>query len=105
MSCDSCHPRSPAYRHICILCQEEQMLSNSMAPLVVGARILKSTVLSSSLKHGPRPVAVTKCREDFLPAYLDCGPCVMSCGHVMHEQCFQKYFDQVVKSEATRRAQ
>lgn len=96
-----------ARRYTCILCQEEQTLSNDMAPLVVGARILKSTVLSSSPKHGgPKPPPTrTKCREDFLPAQLDCGPCVTSCGHVMHEQCFQKYFDQVVKTERTRRAQ
>ena len=76
-----------------------------MAPLVVGARILKSTVLAAPLKRRSRAATLTKCREDFLPATLDCGPCVTSCGHVMHEQCFQKYFDQVVKSEANRRAQ
>ena len=82
------------------------MLSNNMAPLVVGARILKSTVLSSSASARACSFNTpTKCREDFLPAHLDCGPCVTSCGHVMHEQCFQKYFDQVVKTEATRRAQ
>ena len=84
------------------------MLTNNMAPMVVGARIIKSTVLSSSPKHGgacSRWPSATKCREDFLPADLRCGPCVTACGHVMHEACFQKYFDQVVRSEATRRAQ
>merc|ERR1719219_685879 len=91
----------------CILCQEEEELDvvNGNA-MVTCAFLQKSTVLSNRM---PRAVeSLYSSRPELLPSVplltsdLHFGIHTSSCGHVMHADCWEKYFDDVHNSERTR---
>lgn len=87
--------------HTCILCREEQEISNSGRCLVLAAFVQRSTVLS---KNRDRKVNGGDETVDslFMPADLFFGPHVSTCGHVMHSDCWQKFFDSVLAKERRR---
>ncbi|XP_041351534.1 E3 ubiquitin-protein ligase UBR2-like isoform X2 [Gigantopelta aegis] len=84
----------------CILCQEEQEISCSGKAMVLAAFVQRSTVLSQS-----RGKMLDK-KDDydplFVPVDLFTGTHVSSCGHVMHHDCWQRYFDNVMNKERRR---
>ena len=103
----------------CILCQEEEKLLHDGKTLVMASFVQKSTVLSN--KKGspdideedkqdeaaggagsPKSPRVPTIRPDFLPADLYCVPHISSCGHVMHSDCFEHFFNNIMTSEASR---
>ncbi|XP_048259504.1 E3 ubiquitin-protein ligase UBR2-like isoform X2 [Haliotis rufescens] len=84
----------------CILCQEEQEVTCSGKAMVLAAFVQRSTVLSQC--RG-------KCAENkeefdpmFMPPDLLVGTYTSSCGHVMHHDCWQRYFDNVMNKERRR---
>ncbi|XP_053210830.1 E3 ubiquitin-protein ligase UBR2-like isoform X2 [Panonychus citri] len=88
----------PEESHICILCREEQAIELSGRCMVLAAFVQGSTVLS---KNRERSV-----QEDsfqlFMPSDLYFGCHVSTCGHVMHSDCWQKFFDAVLSKERRR---
>jgi E3 ubiquitin-protein ligase UBR2 len=87
--------------HTCILCREEQEVTSSGRCLVLAAYVQRSTVLS---KNRERKVNFTEEAVEavFMPADLYFGPHVSTCGHVMHSDCWQKYFEAVLAKERRR---
>ncbi|XP_021345433.1 E3 ubiquitin-protein ligase UBR2-like isoform X2 [Mizuhopecten yessoensis] len=85
---------------MCILCQEEQEIKHSGRAMVLAAFVQRSTVLSQC-----RSKVISK--EDnhdylFSPSDLTTGTYTSSCGHVMHFDCWQRFFDAVVMKERRR---
>jgi len=87
--------------HTCILCREEQDVTASGRCLVLAAFVQRSTVLS---KNRERKVNFTDEAVEavFMPADLYFGPHVSTCGHVMHSDCWQRYFEAVLAKERRR---
>lgn len=87
--------------HTCILCREEQEVTSAGRCLVLAAYVQRSTVLS---KNRERKVNFTEEAVEaiFMPADLYFGPHVSTCGHVMHSDCWQKYFEAVLAKERRR---
>nr|XP_045609964.1 E3 ubiquitin-protein ligase UBR2-like isoform X2 [Procambarus clarkii] len=90
--------------YTCILCHQEDIVGkgdgNTGRPMVLGALIQRSTVLSRNrTRHLDQPE-----NHDplLLPADLHWGAHTSSCGHAMHAQCWQKYFDDVLTKERRR---
>ncbi|GAB6018583.1 hypothetical protein CHUAL_000274 [Chamberlinius hualienensis] len=86
--------------HTCILCQEEEAVSTEGRPLVYSVLVQKSTVLSTVKgNRGPRELPT----QPLLPAAtLQCSLYASTCGHVMHADCWKKYFDIVATKERRR---
>lgn len=87
--------------HTCILCRENQEVSSVGRTLVMSAYVQRSMVLSKNRRShqledpdGYDPL--------LLPADLFCGPHTSTCGHVMHSDCWQKFFDSVLLKERRR---
>ncbi|XP_052769327.1 E3 ubiquitin-protein ligase UBR2-like isoform X1 [Mya arenaria] len=84
----------------CILCQEEQEITHTSKAMVLTAFVQKSTVLSqqhgNALIHG----------DDFDPLFMrsDLGTAchLSSCGHMMHADCWQSFFDAILARERRR---
>ncbi|KAI1301491.1 E3 ubiquitin-protein ligase UBR2 [Halotydeus destructor] len=87
--------------HSCILCREEQTVSSDNKCLVLAAFVQRSTVLS---KNRSRRVNNSEENIDslFMPSDLYVGPHISTCGHVMHGDCWQKFFDSVLTRERRR---
>ncbi|KAL4237392.1 hypothetical protein ACF0H5_002110 [Mactra antiquata] len=84
----------------CILCQEEQEINFTNKPMVLTAFIQKSTVLSLS-----RGTAILHGEEHdplWMRSDLNTGSHTSSCGHMMHADCWQGYFDAIVNRERRR---
>ncbi|CAG2101485.1 unnamed protein product [Medioppia subpectinata] len=88
-------------RHTCILCREEQEVSVTGRCLVLSAFIQRSTVLS---KNRNRKLSSDSDNIDplFVTSDLYFGPHISTCGHVMHSDCWQNFFDQVLAKERRR---
>jgi len=98
----------------CILCQEEEELKSDSRTLVVASFIQKSTVLSRSRTKleilaadrnqtkRSEPKAMSKEDFPYLCSDLHAAPHTSSCGHVMHSDCWRKYFDDIVDTERKR---
>ena len=68
--------------------------------MVLGALIQRSTVLSRNRsRHLDQPETHDAL---ILPGDLHWGAHTSSCGHAMHAQCWQKYFDDVLAKERRR---
>uniref|UniRef100_A0A0L8GI50 E3 ubiquitin-protein ligase n=1 Tax=Octopus bimaculoides TaxID=37653 RepID=A0A0L8GI50_OCTBM len=84
---------------VCILCQEDQEISYNARVMVLSALVQRSSVLSQSRgKH------INNEDEDplFMSSDLFCGTHTSSCGHVMHADCWQRYFDAIAAKERRR---
>ena len=87
--------------HICILCREEQELTPTGPCMVYAAFVQRSTVLS---KNHERKINNSEDTIEALlmPADLYFGAHVSTCGHVMHSDCWQKFFESVLTKERRR---
>lgn len=90
--------------YTCILCHQEDSVGSGEGPtgrpMVLGALIQRSTVLSRN-----RALRVEQPENHdplILPADLHWGVHTSSCGHAMHAQCWQKYFEDVLTKERRR---
>ncbi|GAB1601270.1 E3 ubiquitin-protein ligase UBR2-like isoform X2 [Argonauta hians] len=86
-------------KSVCILCQEDQEVSYNARVMVLSALVQRSSVLSQSRgKH------INNEDEDplFMSSDLFCGTHTSSCGHVMHADCWQRYFDAITAKERRR---
>ncbi|GFO34713.1 E3 ubiquitin-protein ligase ubr2 [Plakobranchus ocellatus] len=84
----------------CILCQEEQKITTSGRAMVLSAFVQQSTVLSQN--RDKPPVNGETCNVLFTPADLSRGTHTSSCGHVMHHECWQGFFSNIVNRERRR---
>ncbi|KAK4308495.1 hypothetical protein Pmani_019811 [Petrolisthes manimaculis] len=90
--------------YTCILCHQEDCVGRGDGvtgrPMVLGALIQRSTVLS---RNRARPMDPPDILDPLVrPADLHWGAHTSSCGHAMHAQCWQKYFDDVLAKERRR---
>ena len=87
--------------HTCILCREEQEVTITGRCLVLSAFIQRSTVMS---KNRDRKLWNDSDNIDplFVSSDLYFGPHISTCGHVMHSDCWQKFFDTVLAKERRR---
>ncbi|KAK3764043.1 hypothetical protein RRG08_046512 [Elysia crispata] len=84
----------------CILCQEEQKVTLSGRAMVLSAFVQQSTVLSQN--RSKLPANGTTYNPLFTPADLGRGTHTSSCGHVMHHECWQGFFSNIVNRERRR---
>uniref|UniRef100_A0A1W7R9B1 E3 ubiquitin-protein ligase n=1 Tax=Hadrurus spadix TaxID=141984 RepID=A0A1W7R9B1_9SCOR len=84
----------------CILCREDQEVTLAGPALVLAAFVQRSTVLSKNRKHALNDA--DNYDPLLVPADLFSGPHTTTCGHVMHSDCWQKFFDSVLKKERRR---
>ncbi|XP_033110450.1 E3 ubiquitin-protein ligase UBR2-like [Anneissia japonica] len=84
----------------CMLCQEEEKISDDAPIMVLTACIQRSSVLSST--RGKKIAD----KDSFDPLLKSAdrywGTHVSSCGHVMHARCWQIYTDSLVAKENKR---
>ena len=96
----------------CMLCRENEDLTNSSSCMVLAAFAQKSTVLSKNRK---RKISVSQRKKNqnqeeqqqqqqqlTMPADLYCGTHLSTCGHVMHLECWEQFFESVVSKERRR---
>ena len=87
----------------CILCREQQDVTTSGRCLVLSAFVQRSTVLSKNRDRKVNSGLGDDAPEPhFMPADLYFGPHVSTCGHVMHSDCWQKFFESVLAKERRR---
>lgn len=85
---------------VCILCQEDQEITYNGRAMVLSAFVQRSSVLSQS-----RGKELTNNEDEdplLTPSDLSCGTYTSSCGHVMHADCWQRYFDAIAAKERRR---
>lgn len=86
--------------YTCILCREDQEITSSGRALVLAAFVQSSSVLSKNRK---RYLSDPDSYDPMLfPADLFCAPHCSTCGHVMHSDCWQKFFESVLRKEQRR---
>lgn len=85
----------------CILCQEEETLRADGPTLVLAAFVQQATVLC---QHKSNEILMDIRRHDplYLHANLGPAPHTSTCGHVMHSECWKKYFDNIMLREHRR---
>ena len=85
----------PREQFICILCQENP--SSSERPLVYCAYVQRSTLLSDdhsrTVDEGENADPLVSHRDQRV------GTHVGSCGHVMHGDCWQRFFESIVAND------
>ncbi|XP_013420461.1 E3 ubiquitin-protein ligase UBR2 isoform X2 [Lingula anatina] len=89
-----------AITHTCILCQEEQEVGQGERALVLAVFVQRSSVLSKN--RGKRVEDTDEYDPLFMPPDLFCGAYTSTCGHVMHSDCWQSFFDSVLAKERRR---
>ena len=82
---------------ICILCQEKEDVAEEGRTIVMAAFVQRSKVMSRS--KGKNIADVTDYDPLFTPRDMFTGVYTNSCGHVMHAECWKKYFDSVKDRE------
>ncbi|KAK7505437.1 hypothetical protein BaRGS_00003182 [Batillaria attramentaria] len=84
----------------CILCQEEETASHTGRAMVLAAYVQMSTVLSQNrskhLANGEKYDPL------LMSADLFNGTHTSSCGHYMHHECWQRFFQNIVNKERRR---
>ncbi|XP_035225375.1 E3 ubiquitin-protein ligase UBR2-like [Stegodyphus dumicola] len=86
--------------YTCILCREDQELTCAGRALVLAAFVQRSSILSKNRKH--QLIDPETYDPLLLPADLFSAPHVSTCGHVMHSDCWQKFFESVLRKEQRR---
>lgn len=82
--------------YTCILCQEDQTITETGPAMVLAAFVQQSTVLCQHRADIDEPDPL------YLSAKLGASPYTSTCGHVMHARCWQDYFDNVRAKENRR---
>ncbi|XP_070180013.1 E3 ubiquitin-protein ligase UBR2-like isoform X1 [Littorina saxatilis] len=84
----------------CILCQEEEVVTLTSRAMVLAAYVQMSTVLSQNrskhLANGEQYDPL------LMSADLFNGTHTSSCGHCMHHECWQRFFQNIVNKERRR---
>lgn len=98
-----------ACRFTCILCQAtEKVGEGDYRPMVMTCFVQESTVLSRKREKPPKNPAGEGDEDGYnmptlcLSAALSPGAHVNSCGHKMHYDCFNKYYENTVARESRR---
>ncbi|XP_055953214.1 E3 ubiquitin-protein ligase UBR2-like [Argiope bruennichi] len=93
--------KNPATKmYTCILCREDQELSCSGRALVLSAFVQRSSILSKNRKRQLHDASIYD--PLLMPADLFWAVHASTCGHVMHSDCWQKFFESVVHKEQRR---
>nr|XP_023026641.1 E3 ubiquitin-protein ligase UBR2-like [Leptinotarsa decemlineata] len=87
--------------HICILCQEEEKITADGPTMVLAAFVQQATVLCQN-KHEEQFMDVSRHDPLYLHANLGPSPHTSTCGHVMHSDCWRKYFENIMLREHRR---
>lgn len=87
--------------YVCILCQEEQIVTIDGPTMVLAAFVQQATVLC---QHRNSELLMNIKNHDplYLNANLGPAPHTSTCGHVMHSTCWEKYFHNVTIKENRR---
>lgn len=84
----------------CILCQEEQEISHNSRAMVLAGFVQRSTVMSQCKSRNPTD------GENLDPLFtssdLHVGSFTNSCGHTMHADCWQSFFQAILVKERRR---
>ncbi|XP_031834567.1 ubr1 ubiquitin ligase [Nomia melanderi] len=83
--------------YTCILCQENQTVTAAGPAMVLAACVQQSTVLCQYRGDSPNEPDPL-----YLSAKLGASPHTSTCGHVMHVNCWQNYFNNVLIKENRR---
>lgn len=87
--------------YTCILCQEEETVTPDGPTLVLAAFVQQATVLCQN-KYDDSLLDVASHDPLYLHANLGPAPHTSTCGHVMHSECWRKYFDNIMIREHRR---
>lgn len=95
---------SPAVEsYTCIVCQEESIVTSDSKAFIYLAYVQRSSVLS---QHRPSTSKLSSgWKQGFMPSDLPVGTFVSTCGHTMHSDCRQRYFDSSSARERRLRLQ
>ncbi|KAG5890458.1 hypothetical protein JTB14_031270 [Gonioctena quinquepunctata] len=85
----------------CILCQEEEKVTVEGSTMVLAAFVQQATVLCQH-KTNEALMDISKHDPLYLHANLGPAPHTSTCGHVMHSDCWRKYFDNIMVREHRR---
>jgi E3 ubiquitin-protein ligase UBR2 len=85
--------------YVCILCQEEEKVGQEGQTLVLAAFVQQSTVLC---QHRNYEILTNVQDPLYLTSNLGPAPHTSTCGHVMHSECWRKYYDNVMIREHRR---
>lgn len=88
-------------KYTCILCQEEQLVTQDSQAMVLATFVQKSSVLCQ-VKNSAENINDTHIDPYFIPANFGPSPHISTCGHVMHVACWQKHFDMILAKENRR---
>lgn len=86
----------------CILCQEEERITADGPTMVLAAFVQQATVLNKSVKDYTRNLKPNNYNHLYLNSLLSPAPHTSTCGHVMHSDCWRKFFDNVMIREHRR---
>ncbi|KAL1506747.1 hypothetical protein ABEB36_006051 [Hypothenemus hampei] len=84
----------------CILCQEEERITANGKTMVLAAFVQQATVLNKQPKYGNSNPK--NGNPLYLNSHLSPAPHTSTCGHVMHSECWKKFFDNVMVREHRR---
>ncbi|XP_048736873.2 E3 ubiquitin-protein ligase UBR2-like isoform X4 [Ostrea edulis] len=84
----------------CILCQEEQEVSHNSRAMVLAGFVQRSTVMSQCKNKDPPDGE--KSDPLFTSSDLHVGSFANSCGHTMHADCWQSFFQAILVKERRR---
>ncbi|KAJ8971803.1 hypothetical protein NQ317_010778, partial [Molorchus minor] len=87
--------------YTCILCQEEQKVTADGPTLVLAAFVQQASVLCQH-KNNEQLMDITKHDPLYLHSNLGPAPHTSTCGHVMHSECWTKYFENIMVREHRR---
>lgn len=87
--------------YTCILCQEEEKVTADGPTLVLAAFVQQATVLCQH-RNNESLMDITKHDPLYLHANLGPAPHTSTCGHVMHSDCWRKYFENIMVREHRR---
>ncbi|XP_057659801.1 E3 ubiquitin-protein ligase UBR2 isoform X1 [Diorhabda carinulata] len=87
--------------YTCILCQEEEKITATGRTMVLAAFVQQATVLCQQ-KNNELLMDISKHDPLYLHANLGPAPHTSTCGHVMHSDCWRKYFDIIMVREHRR---
>ncbi|CAH1159942.1 unnamed protein product [Phaedon cochleariae] len=85
----------------CILCQEEEKIAPDGPTMVLAAFVQQTTVLCQ-YKNTDALMDIRKHDPLYLHANMGPAPHTSTCGHVMHSECWRKYFDNIMVREHRR---
>uniref|UniRef100_A0A2M4A3M0 E3 ubiquitin-protein ligase n=2 Tax=Anopheles triannulatus TaxID=58253 RepID=A0A2M4A3M0_9DIPT len=84
-------------RHTCILCSEDSMLEARSTNCLVYAAFVQPSSVLSRYQH-----VNEEGKLEYIEADIHPSPHITTCGHVMHANCFEKYFNNEVMKENRR---